>query len=432
MKHRTRVLTVIALIIALAGGVLLVTRVIDRNDHLHLTTYFANSNGIFVGDDVRVLGVPVGKIDKIEPEAQRVKIAFWVDGAVKIPQKANAVVISPSLVSARAIQLTPAYNGGAAMTNDTVIPQERTAVPIEWDELRQQLKRLTDTLQPRQPGGVSSLGSLIDTTADNLRGQGTDIHDAITKMSQAFSALGDHSSDLFSTIKNISVIVSALQASHDLLRQLNENLAAVTGLLTEDPGGVGTAVAELNAVVDDVRSFTADNKEAVGTTSDKLASITTALNQSLGDIKQALHVAPNTFQNFINIYQPAQATLTGALAASNFANPLSFICGAIQAASRLNYEQSAKLCVQYLAPIVKNRQYNFPPLGENLFVGAAARPNERTYSEDWLRPDYVPPAAPSIDPMGPTVPPLAAESPAPATDPGQGLQGMMVPSGSGS
>ena len=55
-------------------------------------------------------------------------------------------------------------------------------------------------------------------------------------------------------------------------------------------------------------------------------------------------------------------------------------------------EQAAKLCVQYLAPIIKNRQYNFPPLGENLFVGAQARPNEVTYSEDWMRPDYVPPA----------------------------------------
>ncbi len=76
---------------------------------------------------------------------------------------------------------------------------------------------------------------------------------------------------------------------------------------------------------------------------------------------------------------------------NNFANPISFLCGAIQAASRLGAEQSAKLCVQYLAPIIKNRQYNFLPLGENLFVGATTRPNELTYSEDWMRPDYIPP-----------------------------------------
>ncbi|CAA0105666.1 Uncharacterised protein [Mycolicibacterium vanbaalenii] len=442
MKPQPRAITIVVLVIALVGGVLVLTGVADRVNRLRLTAYFANSNGIFVGDDVRVLGVPVGEIEHIVPEPQRVKITFWVDDTVKIPANANAVVISPSLVSARAIQLTPAYTGGAVMPEDFVIPQERTAVPVEWDDLREQLQRLTDTLQPTQPGGISSLGNFVETSAANLRGQGVDIRDAIVSMSQAFSALGDHSTDLFSTIKNISVIVTALQSSHDLMRQLNVNLAAVTGLLTNDLGAVGTAIADLNGVVDDVRSFAAENTETIGITTDKLASITTAVNQSLGDIKEALHVTPNTFQNFINIYQPAQATFTGALAATNFANPLSFLCGAIQAASRLNYEQSARLCVQYLAPIVKNRQMNFPPLGENLFVGTGARPNEITYSEDWLRPDYVPPPTPPAPPASPAEvsagEPLAAEapvaaSPAPVpTDPSQGLQGIMVPAGPGS
>ena len=125
---------------------------------------------------------------------------------------------------------------------------------------------------------------------------------------------------------------------------------------------------------------------------------------------------------------------------------ISFLCGAIQAASRLGAEQSSKLCVQYLAPIIKNRQFNFPPLGQNLFVGASARPNEVTYSEDWMRPDYVPPtAAPKVSPpdpsapvaadsaappVGPDSPPLPAE--AQAADPTQGLRGMMTPPGGGS
>jgi len=226
--------------------------------------------------------------------------------------------------------------------------------------------------------------------------------------------------------------VSALQDSTDLMRQLNQSLASVTGLLANDPNEVGNAVSDLNDVVGDVQSFVADNKETLGTTSDKLASVTTALNQSLDDIKQTLHIAPGTFQNFLNIYQPAQGALSGVLALNNFANPISFLCGAVQAASRLGAEQSAKLCAQYLAPIIKNRQYNFPPLGENLFVGAQARPNEVTYSEDWMRPDYVPPQTPppANAPASADTPPLAAE--AVATNPADGLPGVMVPPGGGS
>ena len=97
----------------------------------------------------------------------------------------------------------------------------------------------------------------------------------------------------------------------------------------------------------------------------------------------------------MNIYDPAHGAITGVLAVNNFANPLSFLCGAIQAASRLGGEQAAKLCVQYLAPIVKNRQFNFPPIGINPFVTAQARPNEVTYSEDWMRPDYQPTPPPA-------------------------------------
>ena len=107
----------------------------------------------------------------------------------------------------------------------------------------------------------------------------------------------------------------------------------------------------------------ADNREALGTTSDKLAGVTQALTDSLDDVKQFLHVAPNTLQNYVNIWQPAQGAASSVPMINNFANPISFLCGAVQAASRLGAEQSAKLCVQYLAPIIKNRQFNFLPVG---------------------------------------------------------------------
>jgi phospholipid/cholesterol/gamma-HCH transport system substrate-binding protein len=424
---RTALAAVLAL--TLVGGVVLVIRGVDRTSKTWVVAYFENSNGLFAGDDVRILGVPVGQVAKIEPQPQRAKITFWVDDQYQIPADAKAVILSPQLVTGRAIQLTPAYTGGPAMASGAVISQDHTAVPVEWDDIRVQLERLTKLLAPTSPGGVSTLGSFVNTAADNLRGQGANIRDTIVKLSQTISILSDHSNDIFTTFRNLSTLVSALHDSADALEQLNRNLASVTSLMADDPQKVGRAVEDLNGVVDDVKSFTADNKEAIGTTSDKLASITTALVGSLDDIKQTLHIAPTTVANFYNIYEPANGALTGALAVNNFANPLSFICGAIQAASRLNAEQSSKLCVQYLAPIVKNRQFNFPPLGENLLVGAEARPNEVTYSEDRMRPDFVPPAAP----------PAAAAAPDPGnsgqeavTDPSAGLPGLMVPPGGGS
>jgi len=372
-----------------------------------------------------------------QPQPERVKISFWYDRKYKVPADAKAAILSPTLVTARAIQLTPVYTAGPVMPDDAMIPQERTAVPVEWDQVRAQLEKLANTLQPTEPGGVAPLGSLINTTADNLRGQGASIRDTVIKLSQAFSALGDHSTDIFSTIKNLAILVSALQDSTNLMRQLNQNLASVTGLLADNPNEVGDAVTDLNAAVGEVQTFVAENREALGTTSDKLAGVTQALTDSLDDVEQFLHVAPNTLQNYVNIWQPAQGAVSSVPMINNFANPISFLCGAIQAASRLGAEQSAKLCVQYLAPIIKNRQFNFLPVAQNVFVGATTRPNELTYSEDWMRPDYIPPqpspgagppaaASPEVA-LPPPGPPLAAEGI--ATNPADGLTGMMVPAG---
>lgn len=449
MTARTaRIALLLALVPTLVAGVVTVAS-LPRITRTHMVAYFDNSNGIFAGDDVVILGVKVGQIDTIEPQPQRAKISFWINNKYKVPADVNAVILSPKLITSRAIQLTPAYTGGPTLGDGAVIPQSRTAVPVEFDDLRQQLQKFAESLQPIHPGGVSPLGAFINTTAENLRGQGAQIRDTVLKLSQAVSALGDHSSDIFSTIKKLATLVSALHDSADLMRQLNTNLAAVTALLANDPDEVAHAVSDLNTAVSDVTAFLADNREALGTTSDKLASISQALTDSLDDVEQTLHSLPNVVSNFVNIYNPAQGAITGILAINNFANPISFLCGAIQAASRLNNEQSAKLCVQYLAPIIKNRQYNFLPLGMNPFVGVKARPNEVTYSEDWMRPDYVPPAAntppaqaaappppPDTNPgqrspaLPPVVsgPPLAAEATV-QTDPSAGLPGMMMPPG---
>ncbi|MGD9620165.1 MAG: MCE family protein [Mycolicibacterium sp.] len=443
-----RTLIAVALAVLLVAGVAVLLRTTDKVNRVNVVAYFDNSNGLYVGDDVRILGVRVGGIESIEPQPERVKISFWYDDRYDVPADAKAAILSPALVTSRAIQLTPAYTGGPVMENNAVIPEERTAVPVEWDDVRAQLQRLSEQLQPTEPGGVSPLGSVINTTADNVRGQGANIRDTVIKLSQAFSALGDKSTDIFSTIKNLATLVSALQDSTNLMRQLNQNLASVTGLLADDPGEVAAAVRDLNAVVGEVQSFVAENRDALGTTSEKLAGVTTALNESLDDIEQFLHLTPSALQNYNNIYQPAQGAVSAILAINNFANPIQFLCGAVQAASRLGAEESAKLCVQYLAPIMKNRQYNFLPLALNQLNGATTRPNELTYSEDWLRPDYVPPGGPppaAAPPPPPAVPlpppppgavtsyppPLPAEAVV-ATNPNDGLMGMMVPAGAGS
>lgn len=209
-RRTARVVVAALLIPVLGAGLIAAARMPARIARTTVVAYFENSTGLFAGDHILIRGVPVGKIEAIEPEPERAKVTFWFDSKYKVPADAKAVILAPQLVTGRTIQLTPPYTGGPTMADGAVIPKDRTAVPVEWDDLRVQLERLTELLKPTSPGEVSTLGALINTAADNLRGQGPTIRDTIIKLSQAVSILGDHSDDIFATFKNLSTLVSAL------------------------------------------------------------------------------------------------------------------------------------------------------------------------------------------------------------------------------
>lgn len=151
-RHRLRIFVAAALAVAITGGLVAGLRSEEVAARIRMVAYFTSSTGVYQGDEVRILGIPVGKIDRIEPQGTQVKISFWYDAKYQVPADAKAVIVSPTLVPARALQLTPAYRSGPLMADNAVIPLERTAVPVEWDDMRIQLERLSATLQPTQPG----------------------------------------------------------------------------------------------------------------------------------------------------------------------------------------------------------------------------------------------------------------------------------------
>src|SRR3954462_4973309 len=132
MRKNARLLTAALLVVILAAGISVVASPAGSGWWRHVAkdsfvAYFANANGLYTGDEVRILGVAVGTVDKIEPQPQNIKVTFSVDSQYPVPADVQAAILSPSLVSARAIQLVPAYDGGPKLVSGAAIPRERTA-----------------------------------------------------------------------------------------------------------------------------------------------------------------------------------------------------------------------------------------------------------------------------------------------------------------
>src|SRR6201997_1227885 len=354
---------VIALVAVLVGGVYVLS---SQANNRTIVGYFTSAVGLYPGDQVRVLGVPVGSIDTIEPRPSDVKITMSVSKDVKIPKDAKAVVISPNLVSARFIQLTPAYTGGAALPDGGSIDLARTAVPVEWDEVKQALPQLAVQRGPTTGSMQGPLGKAINQAADTLDGKGESFHNALRELSQAAGRLGDSRSDIFGTVKNLQVLVNALSASNEQIVQFAGNVASVSQVLADSSRHLDNTLGTLNQALSDIRGFLHENNSTIIDTVNQLNDFAQTLSDQSDNIEQVLHVAGPGIANFYNIYDPAQGTLNGLLSIPEFANPVQFICGgSFETAGgprAPDYYRRAELCRERLGPVLRRLTVNSPPI----------------------------------------------------------------------
>ena len=129
------------------------------------------------------MGIRVGAIDKIEPTGDRMKVTFHYRNKYKVPANASAVVLNPTLVASRSIQLEPPYKGGPVLADNAVIPIERTQVPVEWDELRNSITHIIDKLGPTKDQPKGPFGDVIESFADGLAGKGKQINTTLNSLS---------------------------------------------------------------------------------------------------------------------------------------------------------------------------------------------------------------------------------------------------------
>ena len=147
-----------------------------------VSAQFGRAVGLYEGSDVRILGVKVGEVNKVEPQGETVRVEFTYADKYKVPQDAKAVVVAPSVVSDRYVQLTPVYESGPAMEEADEIPAERTAVPVELDQIFTSLNDLNVGLGPKGANKEGALSRLLEVGADNLDGQGANINQTVARL----------------------------------------------------------------------------------------------------------------------------------------------------------------------------------------------------------------------------------------------------------
>jgi phospholipid/cholesterol/gamma-HCH transport system substrate-binding protein len=318
-----------------------------------ITAYFSAAVGLYPGSDVRVLGVRVGSVDSVTPLGTTVKVELSVDKSVSVPANAQAVVVAPSVVSDRYVQLTPVYTGGATMADNATIPRERTATPVELDQLYQSLNQLTTTLGPNGANKNGALSDLLNTAAANLDGNGQNLNDTIKQLGRATQTLSGSQNDLFGTVDNLRKFVATLAQSDKQVQTFNDQLSQVSGYLASERTDLGDAVSQLSTALGQVRSFIKDNRDELKSNVDNLTDVTKVIVDQRNALAETLDVAPLALGNLQNSYNAASGTLDTRTDINELTQPpIVMVCGLLKSVTPANVPRVLADACGQLAPVL--------------------------------------------------------------------------------
>ncbi|GAB1515540.1 MCE family protein [Actinophytocola sp. KF-1] len=343
----------IAVVLALVVALFLWWLLVEGNQRRY-SAVFTGVVGLYEDNDVRVLGVKVGHIDKVTPNGDTVRVDMLVDRTVKIPANAKAVIVAPALVSDRYVQFTPVYTGGDTMVEGTVLGKDRTATPLEVDDLYASLNRVSVTLGPNGVNKDGALADLLDTLAANADGNGAALNQTITQLSQMARTLSGSDEDLFATVDNLQEFTAALAANDAAVNEFNEQAADVTAFLADEREDLGEAVRQLGIALGAVQKFINDNRAHLKSNVDKLASITQVLVDQRAALSEVADVAPLALSNIINSYNGSSGTLDARADLNELAQPpIVTVCNLIRQGTPNELPQVLADTCDQLKPLVE-------------------------------------------------------------------------------
>ncbi|GFG95677.1 MCE family protein [Mycobacterium timonense] len=304
------VIAAVAAIAGVAGAAWWYLR--SDEDTITVTAQFDSASGLYEGNVVAVLGMPVGKVTKINPKGGYVEVDFTVDRHVKIPATAQAVTVSTSILTDRQIELTPPYHDGPVLQNHDTIGLPRTKTPIEFSSVLNVLDKVTKSLEGDGHGGGPIADVLAGGTAV-VSGNGEKIKAALGELSKALRLSSDGGAttreQITTIVKNISTLFDAVAANDTKLREFASTIHQVSQIMADEDLGSGRTGRRLDHLIQragDLLDANRDNvKQTVGNGN---AALKTVADQRR-DLAELLDVAPLLADNAYNMIDRANGAV---------------------------------------------------------------------------------------------------------------------------
>lgn len=235
------------------------------------------------GDDVRIAGVPVGKVDEVAyRDGGGATIGFHVPAQRALPQGVRAVVRYKNLLGDRYLELQPGPGPSAPLADGATIPASQTAPAVDLDVLVGGFKPLFRALNPDQVNQLSA--NLLAV----LQGQGGAVRTLLASISSLTSTLADRDQLIDSTVTHLNTVLGTLDRRGGQVSQTLTQLQQLTTGLAADRGQLTGAVDHLNGLAADTAGLVSQVRPDARGSVDRIGEVAGNLNRGSGEVNRAL------------------------------------------------------------------------------------------------------------------------------------------------
>lgn len=292
--------------LVVAAGLFMLTQ--GGNDKT-LTAHFPRTVSVYEGSDVKMLGVTIGRVDEVTPHGKDVTVKASYSDDVKVPDNAKALIVAPSVVGDRYIQLTPAYTGGKQLPDGAELNVDHTGVPLELDQIYDSLDGLIVALGPQGANKNGALDDLLRQTSRNFGGQGARLNRTIKDVSSLTTVLDDNKDELFGSARKLEGVIKTLSDNDRTVRKFADSLNQVSTMLAGERKDLSASLRNLSRALGKITNFVRENKRGLSTNIKGLNKIAKLLVDNRDSLQEVMKVAPTTLMNLAHTYNPQTGTL---------------------------------------------------------------------------------------------------------------------------
>ncbi|KRA29992.1 MULTISPECIES: MlaD family protein [unclassified Nocardioides] len=188
-------------------------RAMTKDEAPDVYAVFANASPLIEGNDVKVSGVTVGKVESIEVKDGKALVGMSLDEeALPLHDDAKAIIRPLSLLGERFVEIDRGTPDGDVLKSGAAIPVENTSSSVDIDQVLNALD---------EPTG-QALAALLTTVGNGMTDRGAKVDGAIKALKPA--------------LEDTDALVKVLNGQRDVLAEMVSELEPVVSSVAADNG----------------------------------------------------------------------------------------------------------------------------------------------------------------------------------------------------